>query len=375
MQPTRVIWIFTCCLVWLGQSCDVEAADEAVTIYPTYGYQKDGQWLIPMRLWVHERRTVAELGAKKLAAEISDASPREILNFRSRIVNFLADSESREVVHLEFDRDPNQQQIQLKDSDDHVLRSDLNGLIEGQITLTQERAEALLEAQESSNGWLSISVTSKGHIGKGRVQLIEPEGLSVISDIDDTIKVTEIPAGPEVVVRNTLLRDYKAAPGMAAKYNKWSGAAFHYVSGGPWQMYDPLSEFLIDAKQGFPEGSFHMKSMPRNLFSTSSWKELKQLITNSEHTYDHKVAEITLLMQRFPQRQFILVGDSGEKDPEVYRAVRERFRQQVREIWIRDIVNDRDANPDRLAMMNVIPATTIKHGVSEFDSELPAPPK
>ncbi len=375
MQPTRVIWIFTCCLVWLGQSCDAEAADEAVTIYPTYGYQKDGQWLIPMRLWVHERRTVAELGAKKLAAEISDASPREILNFRSRIVNFLADSESREEVHLEFDRDPDQQQIQLKDSDNHVLRSDLNGLIEGQITLTQERAEALLEAQESSNGWLSISVTSKGHIGKGRVQLIEPEGLSVISDIDDTIKVTEIPAGPEVIVRNTLLRDYKAAPGMAAKYNEWSGAAFHYVSGGPWQMYDPLFEFLINAEQGFPEGSFHMKSVPRNLFSTSSWKELKQLITNSEHTYDHKVAEITLLMQRFPQRQFILVGDSGEKDPEVYRAVQEKFRQQVREIWIRDIVNDRDKNPSRMAMMNVIPATTIKRGVSEFDSEQPAPPK
>lgn len=190
----------------------------------------------------------------------------------------------------------------------------------------------------------------------------------MISDIDDTIKVTEIPAGPEIVVRNTLLRDYKAAPEMAAKYKEWHGAAFHYVSGGPWQMYDPLSEYLIDSKQGFPEGSFHMKNVPKNLFSTSSWKELKGLITDSQHTYDHKVAEITLLMQRFPQRQFILVGDSGEKDPEVYREVREKFRQQVREIWIRDIVNDREENPGRLATMKVIPATTVKPNESEFDS-------
>ena len=321
-----------------------------------------------MRLWVHERRTVAEFGARKLVAEISDASPREIANFRSRIEDFLADSESREEVLLEFDRDPDQQQFQVEDSDNGIQKSNLNGLIEGQVKLTFERAEALLVAQESLNGWLSISVTSKGKTGKGRVRLISPEGISVVSDIDDTIKVTEIPAGPDVVVRNTLLRDYKAAPEMAAKYKEWHGAAFHYVSGGPWQMYDPLSEYLIDSKQGFPEGSFHMKNVPKNLFSKSSWKDLKELVTNSTHTFDHKVSQITLLMQRFPRRQFILVGDSGEKDPEVYRAVREKFPQQVREIWIRDVVNDREENPGRLATMNVIPATTAKRGVSEFDS-------
>jgi hypothetical protein len=131
MLRSGTLYIVAGLLVSLRGSAAVDAADEAVTIYPTYGYQKDGEWLIPMRLWVHERRTVAEFGARKLVAEISDASPQEIANFRSRIEDFLADSESREEVHLEFDRDPDQQQFQVQDSDNGILKSDLNGLMEG----------------------------------------------------------------------------------------------------------------------------------------------------------------------------------------------------------------------------------------------------
>ena len=87
-----------------------------------------------------------------------------------------------------------------------------------------------------------------------------------------------------------------------------------------------------------------MKSVQKNLFSQSSWKDLTDLITNSEQTFDHKVAQISLIMMRFPRRRFILVGDSGEKDPEVYREIQAKFPEQVQEIWIRDIVNDRERN-------------------------------
>ena len=70
----------------------------------------------------------------------------------------------------------------------------------------------------------------------GRMRLIEPEGLSVISDVDDTIKITEIPAGPAIVMRNTFLRPYNAVPGMLENYGAFgTDTSFHYVSGGPWQ--------------------------------------------------------------------------------------------------------------------------------------------
>lgn len=355
------------CIAWLAHSNVASGAEELVTIYPTYGYQDVTGWVIPVRLWVHERRSVADAAAKKLVASIKHVSTEEVRNFQSRAADFLADSESREDVTLAFACDPLNEQFHLADSKGRSPKSDLNGLIEGTLTLSRERADSLLNAQGSPNGWLSISVTSNGHSGTGRVRLIAPEGISVISDIDDTIKVTEIPAGPEVVMRNTFLRDYKAAPGMLEKYSEWSNASFHYVSGGPWQMYGPLSEFLIDSKDGFPEGSFHMKSVQKNLFSKSSWRDLTDLITNSEQTFDHKVAQISLIMERFPRHQFILVGDSGEKDPEVYRVILTRFPEQVQEIWIRDIVNDRKRNTNRLAGMHIIPAATVQRGASEFD--------
>ena len=363
-KTVRTIATLVACLVQIAGS---RAADEIVTIYPTYGYQEPAGWVIPMRLWVHERRDVAESAARKIAAEFKDTAPEELRHFRSRIADFLADSESREVVSFEFDRDPDSQQFQLCDSGGHPLKSDLNGLIEGSLRLTYQQADRLLIAQGATHRWLSVRVTSNGHSGTGKVQLIAPDGISVISDIDDTIKVTEIPAGPEIVVANTFLRDYRVAQEMVTRYREWSEAAFHYVSGGPWQMYDPLSEFLIDGEAGFPEGSFHMQNAPTNLFSRDSWKSLTNIVTNSKHTYEHKVTQITLLMERFPRRQFILVGDSGEKDPEVYRAIRETFPQQVRDIWIRDVVNDRELNPDRLSTMNVIPAATVKEGISEFE--------
>ena len=356
-----------CCITWFGHSSVASGADEVVTIYSTYGYEDATGWAIPVRLWVHEQRSVAEAAARKIVANSDDVSTEEIRNFQSRAADFLADSESREDVSLAFERDPLKEQFHVTDSKGQTQKSDLNGLIEGKLTLSRERADALLKAQASLNGWLSLTVVSKGHSGKGRVRLIAPEGISVISDIDDTIKVTEIPAGPEIVIRNTFLRNYKAAPEMAQKYGAWSDASFHYVSGGPWQMYGPLSGFLIDGKDGFPEGSFHMKSVQKNLFSKSSWKDLTDLITNSEQTFDHKVAQISLIMMRFPRRRFILVGDSGEKDPEVYRAIQAKFPEQVQEIWIRDIVNDRERNIDRLAGMRIIPAATVQRGASEFE--------
>lgn len=59
-------------------------------------------------------------------------------------------------------------------------------------------------------------------------------------------------------------------------------------------------------------------------------------------------------MEKFPGRKFILIGDSGEIDPEVYHLIRDKYPQQVQEIWIRDVVNDAEVNPVRLEGMKVI---------------------
>ena len=62
----------------------------------------------------------------------------------------------------------------------------------------------------------------------------------------------------------------------------------------------------------------------------------------------------------------MLIGDSGEQDPEVYREVQSRFGARVKEIVIRDLTNARNLEPARLAGMTIVEAPTVEHGVSQF---------
>lgn len=327
---------------------------EQVTFYPAYGYQENGQWIIPMRLWVHEDRNwLRAMSSLPMRLGVSDR--HEIENFKQRIRDFVADSESRERVTFRFAQDPDQTDYSIQDKDGNAVKSGWNGLLEGVLTLPFAKADELLRHQHSQGEWLTLHASSNGHSGSGRIQLIPPTGLSIVSDIDDTVKVTEIPAGKEVVVRNTFLRDFVAAPGMAQMYRQFDRAAFHYVSGGPVQLYTPLSEFLLSPPAGFPAGTFHMKVIPKHLLSLDTWDALARLVINPAATFDHKIKEISELLRRFPQRDFILIGDSGEQDPEIYAQLKADFKTQIKEIRIRDVVNDQQNNRARLTNMTIIP--------------------
>jgi hypothetical protein len=328
------------------------ADEEQVTFYPAYGYREGDHWVIPLRIWVHERRTRAEKLIARVAASAGELNAEQLANFNARIQAFVVDSESREAVTFQFDDDPDHRQY---GNPADLPKTNLNGLADGVIRMPLTKAAELLRRQGSDNGWLTYQATSREHTGSGRVQLIDPVGVSVISDIDDTIKVTQINAGARVVVSNTFFRDFVAVPHMAELYRSLHDAAFHYVSGAPWQLYRPLAEFLF-GKAGFPEGTFHMKRVSKNLFSADTWRELKELATNENFTFGLKVLQISEIMQRFPHRKFILIGDSGEKDPEAYREIKNQFRDQVQEIIIRDVAHDRELNNDRLQGMTVIEA-------------------
>lgn len=330
-----------------------------VIIYPSYGYYEDGEWVIPLRIYSFEYRDRAERIFSGMLNYRRDLETDQSEIFQGRIRYFVADSESGEEVKFVFDDDPEGTIFKVKDKDGHQVLTNRNGEIEGEIRLSDELAKTILKNNQSEENWLSLSVVSDGHVGGGKVRLIEPEGLSVISDIDDTIKITQIPAGSRVVVRNTFYKEYSPAPRMADLYNSWENASFHYVSGSPWQLYPALSEFMFDEDVDFPEGTFHLKSVTKNLFSRSTWSDLRELTMNDDVTYDQKLRQIAQIFEHFPQRQFIMVGDSGERDPEIFSAIREQFPGQVKEIIIRDVVNARELEPERLENMRVIPAPTI----------------
>lgn len=317
--------------------------DVEVTIYPSCGALQGNDWHIPLRGWVHQNRRLPDRLFNELSELVIGCADAENNNFSFRFDAFSDDSRHGQSVAIEFDNDNTRFDFPT---------SDLNGLIETTITLPAAKAGALL-TQQNSQDWLTFNVVSEGHRGKGRVALIGPTGVSVVSDIDDTIKVTEVPGDKDVVLKNTFCRDFVAVGGMSEKYRDLSDAAFHYVTGGPWQLYPPISEFL--SAQGFPAGTFHFNYFPKNFLSEDTRSLLKDTICGSlGRTYDHKVDQITRLMLRFPQREFILVGDSGELDVEVYRRMRELFGGRVREIWIRDVVNDREVNSFRFNGVDTI---------------------
>jgi hypothetical protein len=345
---------------------ELRMAQKQVTFYTTYGYQSDGRWNIPLRLWVSERpgkvRRLAARGSRSIVrkiAKLDELTEQQKIWFKQRSEDFFADSKSRQRVRFMFDRDPLHEWFGIDRSFGSDRDStDRNGLIEGVLSLSDARVQQLLDAQQSESGWLSIRAVSGDHSGTGLIRMIDGQGVSVISDVDDTIKITGIPDGEATVMRNTFFAPFHATPCMAATYQSFGPeVAFHYVSGGPWQLYRPLQAWLSEVP--FPAGSFHMKNVRTNPFESESYDDFRKLAHGSDSaTEAQKILQIETLLTHFPERQFILIGDSGELDPEIFQRIRDEHPAQVKEIRVRDVTGAQQHAPDRLHDVVVIPPST-----------------
>jgi phosphatidate phosphatase APP1 len=206
-----------------------------------------------------------------------------------------------------------------------------NGHFQAAVLVPRSLADHFAEnAAVGAEQYLQLDML--GADAMGQAYLINPTGLSVISDIDDTLKHSYV-ACKQTLLANTFLRPFEAIPGMARVFRDWwsEGAAFHYVSSSPWQLYEHLAEHLVS--EGFPSGSFHLR--PFRLRDHLLRRLLMLRRTG-------KVGVIRNLLKRFPRRQFLLVGDSGEHDPEIYGAMARRYPRQVAGILIRQLAGERD---------------------------------
>jgi phosphatidate phosphatase APP1 len=201
-----------------------------------------------------------------------------------------------------------------------------NGHFQATIRIPDSAARDWAESVPvGGDKYLPMEVLDSGTTG--RAYMVEPTGLSIVSDIDDTLKHSHV-ACKRTLLTNTFLRPYETIPGMAPLFRQWwaEGAAFHYVSSSPWQLYDHLTGHL--AEEGFPPGSFHLKTFR---LRDHLLRRLLMLRRSG------KLSIIRGLINMFPSRQFLLIGDSGEHDPEIYGALARRFPQQVVGIFIRQL--------------------------------------
>jgi phosphatidate phosphatase APP1 len=112
------------------------------------------------------------------------------------------------------------------------------------------------------------------------------------------------------------------------------GNPLFYVSSSPWPLYGLLVEFM--RKQGIPLGPLLLKQLG-----------VRKLFSSSRH-HVHKLAYIERILETYPHLPFVLIGDSGQHDPEIYKEVVLRHPQRIRAIYIRNVNPD----PARIAAVD-----------------------
>ncbi|KAI8825429.1 hypothetical protein BJ741DRAFT_632281 [Chytriomyces cf. hyalinus JEL632] len=155
--------------------------------------------------------------------------------------------------------------------------------------------------------------------------IVEETGFSIITDLDDTIKDSDVYRGPSAALNNALFTPSSSSiAGMSVLYNHFAAdcaMAFHYVSASPFQLLDMINNFLIGDE--FPSGSVTL----RDVWNQASRKAYKDEVIKG-------------LFTKYPKRKFILIGDAGEKDAEVYASVLKTYPDRVAKILIRSVDND-----------------------------------
>ena len=156
----------------------------------------------------------------------------------------------------------------------------------------------------------------------------------VISDIDDTILETGVVSKLKwKVLVNSLFKNAKnrmAFDGAATLYqNLHQGISgneanpIFYVSNSPWNLYRYLEYFLKHNK--FPKGPMLLRDFRTPLDRTVKRKE------------SHKVHEIKNILKTYPNLKFVLIGDAGEHDTDIYLDVVKHFPNQILSIYIRTV--------------------------------------
>ncbi len=293
---------------------------ERIVLFPTTGaLSADGAvWRIPVHGWVFatqqsrvRKSVIAELFQRTygLKAEGDDARL-----FDRRINLLLADNlGGRRVI------------VRIGDSAFALPASAPNGHFKGLITLPAAVAERA--ARDGSVAVAIVTPALDGRSVETRVPLLAAEGLTIISDIDDTVKITEV-RDKKKLWANTFFKPFAAVPGMADLYRRLAaeGAAVHFVSTSPWHLYEPLAEFLSDG--GFPAAAFTLKQI--RLKDAS-------ILDIAKPGADIKPPMLAEIVARYPRRRFLLIGDSGEQDPEVYADAMRRYPGQIKAVWIRNV--------------------------------------
>lgn len=180
-------------------------------------------------------------------------------------------------------------------------------------------------------GWHTAVLRSVGtEPAEARIFVIGPETtFGIVSDIDDTVMVTALPR-PFLALWNTFVlseRARMATPGMAVLLDRltveYPTAPVIYLSTGPWNAAPTLGRFL--SRNMYPSGALLLTDWG---LTQDRWFRSGQ---------DHKLGNLQRLAAEFPHMRWLLVGDNGQHDEEIYSEFAQDHADKVAAIAIRQL--------------------------------------
>lgn len=205
-----------------------------------------------------------------------------------------------------------------------------------------------------ARGWLAGEMEPEGG-SVTRVRVLVPRAdarCMVVSDLDDTVLETGV-----ADTWSMLQRTFTSGPGQRVVTD---GAAtfftaltraddlgevraeprnpVFYLSSSPWNLHGLLERVL--AHRGMPEGPLLL----------NDWGFTREYSLKAPALV-HKAEAIRHLLELYPDLPLLLVGDSGEQDPEVYAGIARDHPGRVLGIVIRDLPGQ--PTGDRLANAGV----------------------
>lgn len=175
------------------------------------------------------------------------------------------------------------------------------------------------------------------------MQVLPTAGIGIISDIDDTIlhsSITEWKTAAQLTFLHNA-RTRKPLQGVAKLYQALQSGGnggpplnpIFYVSSSPWNLYDLLEDFM--ELNAIPPGPIFLRDL-----GLDDGKFLKT------PGHGHKLERASALIERFPQLRWVLLGDSGQADAELYAQAAQQFGNRIAAIYIRDVDPDQPSPLD-----------------------------
>lgn len=178
-----------------------------------------------------------------------------------------------------------------------------------------------------------LKIEGNKHFHEANATIIDTTPLvGIISDFDDTLIVSEVTDKISLGI-NTMFKNYKQrviVPTMLERFTKiltqnpkGTPSTLFVLSGSPQQLFTPIEQFLN--YHHFPK---------RTLILKKAHGENQDPLTDQ---FAYKSQKIERLIQLYPNMQWVMFGDSGEKDTEVYKAIQEKYPHKVMRYYIRDV--------------------------------------